>query len=151
MACSLKNKRVLGVDLGMKRTGLALSDELGISVRALKNLTPKSRLQDIDYLVGLCLEYKVRHIVVGYALMPQSGQEGIMGKRAAAMCEILQETLKKRNLSMSVHLMDESYTSKMAAVRLVESDIPKKKRKQALDSEVARILVEDFLAELAYE
>ena len=42
--------KVLGIDLGIKKTGLAVSDELGIATRALPNLIPKSRQEDIEFL-----------------------------------------------------------------------------------------------------
>ena len=47
-----QRRRVLGIDLGLKRTGLAVSDELGLSVRPLPNLTPKSRDEDVRFLVA---------------------------------------------------------------------------------------------------
>jgi len=142
---AVTNKRVLGVDLGLRRTGLAVSDELGISVRALDNLTPKSRANDIEYLMKLCQELGVAHIVIGYAMREEKEGPAPMAIRASRFSEALQIEIKKRQLSLKVHLIDESYSSKLAAKRLVLSDIPKKRRKEALDSEVARILVEDFL------
>lgn len=135
--------RVLGVDLGIKRTGLALSDELGISVEPLPTLVPKSRAEDVAFLVALCAARGVDDVVVGLPLLP-SGDDGPMTKRARGFAAALEEAL--RGTPTRVHLVDESGTSKLAAKRIAESGVKKSKRKAALDAEAARILVLEFLA-----
>lgn len=130
--------RILGVDLGLKRTGLAVSDELLITTRALPVLTPKSRLEDINYLLKLCEELEISQILIGYPVLPQSGQEGFMAKRARGFSEALRE---KAPESIKISLIDESYTSKDAAKNL---GLQKARAKQ-LDSESARILIENFI------
>lgn len=138
--------RVLGVDLGLKRTGLALSDELGLSVRPLPNLSPRSRAEDVAFLAQLAREHGVQHIVVGLASL-RSGDDSAMAKRARGFAEVLAASLKDAGLDTRVHLRDEAGSSKAASLRLVASGTKKSARKAALDSEVARGLVLDFLAE----
>jgi putative Holliday junction resolvase len=142
------NKRTLGVDLGLVRTGLAVSDELGITTRALPNLSPRSRAQDVAALVAVVVELEVHHVVIGHALLPKSGDEGPMAKRARGFAEAMQAALDAANLTVKVHLIDEAGSSKRAAQRLVETAMQKTKRKAALDSESARVLVEDYLSSL---
>jgi putative Holliday junction resolvase len=142
--------RVLGVDLGLKRTGLAVSDELGISVRALPNLAPRSRKEDVDFLVAQVRELEVSHVAIGLPALPRSGDEGPMARRARGFAAALQEALAAGGLAVKVHLVDETRSSKEAAARLVESGIKKQRRKEALDSEVARGLVLDLLAALPH-
>jgi putative holliday junction resolvase len=142
--------RVLGVDLGLKRTGLALSDELGLTARALPNLTPKSRAEDVSFLVGLVREQGVSDVVIGLASL-RSGDDSMMAKRARGFADALAAALKEAALADAalaarVHLVDEAGTSKAAAQRLVESGVKKSERKAALDGEVARGLVLDFVA-----
>lgn len=132
--------RVLGIDLGLKRTGLAVSDELGLSVRALPNLTPKSRAEDVAFLVAQARELAVQHVLVG---RPSSGA---IEQRAAGFAAALQQALVDAGLSARVHLVDEDFSSRQAAARLVESAVKKSARKAALDSEAARGLVLAFLA-----
>lgn len=138
--------RVLGVDLGLKRTGLAVSDELGLTARALPNLVPSSRAADVAHLVALVAELDVKDVVIGRASLPVSGDAGPMAKRAEGFAHALQDALRDAGRDTKVHLVDESYSSKRASARLVESGVKKSKRKEALDSEVARGLVLDFLA-----
>lgn len=137
--------RVLGVDLGLKRTGLAISDELRMTTRALENLTPKSRAEDVAYLVALTSQLEVTDVVVGYPSLPRSGDEGPMAKRARGFAEVLREALLPEGVR--VHLVDETGTSLLAAKRLAESGIKRSKRKAALDSEAARVLIEHWVGE----
>ena len=137
--------RVLGIDLGIKRTGLAVSDELRLTVRRLENLTPKSRAEDVAYLVELCDELDVRDVVVGHPVLPQSGEEGPMARRARNFAAVLEQALRERRSETRVHLKDETGSSLEAARRLVESGVKRSKRRAALDGEAARVLVEEFL------
>lgn len=138
--------RVLGIDIGLKRTGLAVSDELGVSVRPLPNRAPQSRAQDVEFLLALCAELSVGIIVIGYPEMPRSGTEGPIGRRARGLKWALEEAIKDAKAHIIVTLIDESYTSKNAVSRLIDSGVKQSKRLSMLDSEVARMLVEEYLA-----
>ena len=137
---------MLGVDLGLQRTGLAISDEIGISTRGLSNLKPRSRAEDVAFLIELARSEGVVDVVVGLPLLP-SGDESPMSKRARGFAAALEAAIAAAGLTMSVHLVDERGSSKAAAARLVESEIKKSKRKELLDSEAARVLVEQFLGQ----
>ena len=139
--------RVLGVDLGLKRTGLAVSDELGLTARALPNLTPKSRAEDVAFLVEQIAELEVSDVVIGLASLPRSGDAGPMAKRAQGFAAALESALREAGAlaQVKVHLVDESYSSIRASERLVESGVKRSTRKEALDGEVARGLVLDFV------
>jgi putative Holliday junction resolvase len=137
--------RVLGVDLGLKRTGLAVSDELRVTARALPNLTPKSRAEDIAFLIAEVRSLDVSDVVIGLASL-RSGDDSMMAKRAKGFATALENALSDAGLATRVHLVDESGTSKAAAARLVASGVPKGKRKEALDGEVARLLVLDWIS-----
>jgi putative holliday junction resolvase len=139
-------KRILGIDLGLRRTGLAVSDELHITTRALPNLTPQSRVKDVAYLLRLCQELEVGIVVIGYPLSPKSEEEGPMARRARGFSMAFEQAAKDLGLILGVHLLDESMTSKKASKRLVESGIAKKRRQEKIDGEAARILIEDFIA-----
>lgn len=140
--------RVLGVDLGLKRTGLAVSDALGLSARPLPNLTPRSRQEDVAQLVRMVRELEVAHVVVGLPVLPRSGDEGPMARRARGFADALAGAIAGAGLGAKVHLVDETLSSRTAAARLVESGVRRGRRKEALDSEVARGLVLDFVASL---
>ncbi|MEM7588629.1 MAG: Holliday junction resolvase RuvX [Myxococcota bacterium] len=138
--------RVLGIDIGMRTTGLAVSDELGLCVRALPNRKPGSRAQDIGHVLQLCQQMQVQTVVVGYPLLPQSAQEGFMARRTRRFAEALQQTASEVHVPLHVHLVDESYTSATAYRQLAGCGLSAKRRRHALDAASACLLVEDFLA-----
>jgi RNase H-fold protein (predicted Holliday junction resolvase) len=99
-------------------------------------------------LVELCRREGVIDVVVGLPLLP-SGQETPWSKRVRGFAAALQQGLRDAGDDVGgvvVHLADESGTSKAASLRLVASQTKKSARKALLDSEAARVLVEDFLA-----
>jgi putative Holliday junction resolvase len=138
-------RRVLGVDPGVKRTGLALSDALGISVRPLPTHTPRSRAEDVATLLALVDEHAVEAIVIGLPALPVSGDEGPMAKRARGFALAVANALASLPKDVEVHLLDESGTSIEAAKNLVEAGVKRADRKAALDAESAAILVTRFL------
>jgi putative Holliday junction resolvase len=137
--------RVLGVDLGLQRTGLAITDELRLTSRALENLKPRSRAEDVAFLVDLVDENDVRVVVIGHPRLPRSGDEGGMARRARGFADALREGLGER--ACEVHLVDEVGSSREAAERLVESGVKKKNRKASIDGEAARVIIERWLSE----
>lgn len=131
---------MLGIDLGLKRTGLAVSDELGISVRALPNLSPRSRAEDVAFLVEQVRALEVSDVLVGRP------KRGPIEQRAPGFAAALQAAIEVAGLSARVRVVDEDFSSQEAAARLVASAVKKSARKGALDSEAARGLVLAFLA-----
>ena len=79
-------RRILALDLGTKRIGLAISDELGITAQGLETLARKNKRTDFDALARLVREKDVRLIVVGNPLR-MSGEAGRQAEWARRICE----------------------------------------------------------------
>lgn len=139
---------ILGVDLGIKRTGLAISDALQIGATALPVLTPKSRAEDIAYLLHLCQERQVSIVLIGYPKLPVSQEEGMMAKRARGFADALLKAIQAKCLQINVLLVDEYLSSSRAASRLRERGVKPSHMKQHIDSEAARVFVEEYMAGL---
>jgi putative Holliday junction resolvase len=133
--------RVLAIDMGSKRVGLALSDELRLSVRTLKALprTPWKRL--LNSLAGLCEEFDVRMIVMGLPLR-LDGAEGDAAKEVRRLARNLELTLK-----IPVSLQDERLTSKAAESSLREHGLHGRQISESVDSEAAAIILKDYLSD----
>ncbi len=144
--------RVLGVDLGMKRTGVAVSDALGLTARGVEVFSPQSRASDVERLIQHATDLEVEHIVIGLPLLPQSGEDTPWTKRvrgfAAALDEALEPVRQEVQRPLSVTLLDEGRTSIEGARRLVQAGVKKSKRKAHLDAAAAAVLVEDFIAQV---
>ena len=136
--------RVLGIDVGLKRTGLALSDETGTAVRLLPNLHAASRQAALEKIISMVKEFDIEAVVIG---MPDPRTTGsiAIARRAQGLKHALDEVIASIGLSVATYLCNEALSSKRAMETLIESNVPQKKRLQLLDSASAAILVEDFL------
>ena len=132
--------RVLAIDIGSKRVGLAISDELRLSVRTLPALprTPWKRL--LASLAELCEKFDVRSIVLGLPLR-LDGTEGDASLDARRVARNLELSLK-----LPLFLQDERFTSKAAEASLKARGIDVTEISNKVDSEAASIILSDYLA-----
>ena len=134
-----EHQRILALDLGKKRIGLALSDELGITAQGLPTLERRNKRTDFAALRSLVQQNNVRQIVLGLPLR-MSGEEGTQADWVRAFAEEL-----KGQVDVPVDLRDERWTSKQAERVLMGSGIHKDDRKPAIDRMSAVILLQDYL------
>jgi len=134
-----EHQRILALDLGKKRIGLALSDELGITAQGLPTLERRNKRTDFAVLRSLIQQNNVRQIVLGLPLR-MSGEEGTQADWVRAFAEDL-----KGQVDVPVDLRDERWTSKQAERVLMGSGIHKDDRKPAIDRMSAVILLQDYL------
>ena len=137
--------RVLALDLGKRRIGLALSDELGITAQGLETLQRTRLREDLEKLKQLIREKNVSLILMGNPVH-MSGQEGRQSDYSRDFAERLQACA-----GVDVKLWDERLTTVEAQRVLRESGISLQKRNQAVDRLSAVILLESYLDSLAQE
>jgi len=136
--------RILALDLGKKRIGLALSDPLGLTAQGLPNLERRNLRTDLAALERLAAEQDVRLILVGLPLH-MSGDEGRQAQQAREFSERLRERTGRE-----VRLWDERLTTVEAQRVLKSSGISIAKRAKAVDRLSAQILLESFLSSEAH-
>jgi putative Holliday junction resolvase len=125
--------------MGSKRVGLAVSDELRLTVRTLPPLarTPWKRL--LSSLAELCVQFDVRNIVLGLPLR-LDGTEGDAADEVRRVGRNLQLSLK-----IPLFFQDERLTSKDAETSLRERGFRDSEISERIDSEAASIILSDFL------
>jgi putative holliday junction resolvase len=131
-------RRVLAIDYGRKRIGLAVSDELGVTAQPLSILVRTNRQNDVRRLREICREHGVAQIVVGHPLH-MSGQAGEMASEAAHFGARVQ-----KELGIPVELVDERLTS-WEAEQLAAQTQSAARKKGALDDLAAAILLREYL------
>jgi len=131
--------RVLALDLGKKRIGLALSDELGLTAQGLETLQRTNIREDLARLSQLAAEKNVTLILMGYPLH-MSGREGRQTEYARDFGERLGAAS-----GIPVKFWDERLTTVEAERVLRESGISIEKRAKAVDRLAAVILLESYL------
>jgi putative pre-16S rRNA nuclease len=131
--------RILAIDYGSRRMGLAVSDPLGITAQGLETLERRNKRSDFARLEKLVREYQVREIVLGNPLR-MSGEEGRQSQKVAEFADEL-----RRRLELPVHLWDERLTSAEANRILREAELSIQKRAQAVDRMAATLILQSFL------
>ncbi len=135
--------RILAVDFGSKRVGLALTDPLGYTVQPLPYLTHASKDDFLNKLKTLAQEKGVQRIVLG---LPRS-LDGSIGPKALE-CQKLAVNIEKF-CSVPVTLQDESFTTREAEDILIRDlGMSRKKRKEAKDSMAAVLILQSYLSSL---
>jgi putative Holliday junction resolvase len=132
--------RILGVDVGSKRVGLARTDPMRILASPIGTFSPEASFREIERQV--LLEGPVIGIVVGWPLTPQ-------GKKTTSTELVVQyiNALRNKYKSIEIYKMDERYTSKDAMDILEESGVSKKRRNQKgrLDQAAAALILQQFI------
>lgn len=131
--------RILALDFGTKRTGIAVTDELQIIASGLTTVkTPEL----LDFLKDYFAKEKVETMVVG----EPTQKDGSPSQSEEAIQEFLKE-FKEKFPQMPVERADERYTSKMAMESMINSGIKKKKRrsKELIDEISATIILQNYL------
>jgi putative Holliday junction resolvase len=134
--------RILGLDYGSKRIGVALCDELGLTGQGLTTIMWKNRIQVLDALEILVKDYGVEKIVIGYPLR-LDGTEGIQCEKVNRFARLLEV-----RLSIPVIKWDETLSSQTAEDILIQSQMRRKKRKQIIDKLAASIILQGYLDSL---
>jgi len=131
--------RILGIDLGEKRVGLAISDPSQMIASPLGKLEFKTEQQLIVEIEAVVKQKEVKEIVVGYPLRT-SGKKGELALFAERMASLL-----KNRLGLEVHLWDERMSTQGAERALLEADLSRSKRKQVRDQVSAGLILQSFL------
>ena len=134
--------RILGLDFGKRRIGLALSDELGVTAQGLPTLRRNNRADDLDYLSKLIDGRQVTRLVVGHPLN-MNGSEGPQARQVAQFGR----TVAKR-CGVELTLWDERLTTREAERVLKDSGVRLKKRQGAVDKLAAVLILQSYLDSL---
>jgi putative Holliday junction resolvase len=129
----------LGLDLGTRRIGVAVSDELGFTAQPLPTLEPRSEDEALVAIRSLLDRYDVREVVVG---LPKN-MNGTLGP-AAEQALAFATRLEEGGLA-KVTMWDERLTSRAAERLLIEADVRRSKRKRAVDQMAAVLILQGFL------
>ncbi len=131
--------RILGLDYGSKRIGVAVCDELGFTAQGLTTITRKNRSRDLDAIGALVRSYGVEKIVIGYPLR-LDGTEGIQCEKVNRFASRLESSF-----ALPVVKWDETLTTAKADDILMEAGMRRKKRKDVIDRLAACLILQDYL------
>ena len=129
----------MAFDWGEARIGVALSDPLRLTSRALTTLTHRDAEKVMQAIRRLIEEHDVVEVVVGHPVHMDGGRG-----RVARAAEQFAERLKAR-VELPVHLWDERFTTQEAARTLIEMNVKRSQRGRAIDRFAAALILQGFL------
>jgi putative Holliday junction resolvase len=136
---NLGQGRIMGLDVGARRIGIAISDPLGLTAQGLTTLQRRNRRYDLAELRKLLEAHEVREIVVGNPLR-MSGESGIQAEKMASFAAQLEKAF-----GLPLHLWDERLSTAEAHRLLDETEIRDSRRKEVIDKMAAVLILQSFL------
>lgn len=131
--------RILALDVGEKRIGLAVSDPLGITAQGLGVLSRKDREADLAHILEVARKYRVQEIVVG---LPRH-MDGRPGKQAPEIMDLARSLGEA--LGVAVIPWEERLTSVEAERVLLKADVSRRRRRQVVDMLAAVLILQSYL------
>jgi len=129
----------MGLDVGDKTIGVAVSDLLMITAQSVTTIKRTNIKNDINELKKLINEYQVTKIVLGIPKM-LDGTIGIQGEKVLNFLEKM-----KRYIDLPVELEDERFTTTISERMLIEADVRRKKRKEVIDKLAAAQILSSYM------
>ena len=131
--------RILGLDYGEKRIGVAVCDEMGLMSHGLPTIIRKNKKHDMEILANLIKQHDIEKIVIGYPVR-LDGSEGIQCEKVNRFAAMLQE-----NFPLPVVKWPETMSTKEAEEILINSGVRWKKRKSKVDKLAAILILQGYL------
>lgn len=135
--------RILALDPGTKRIGVALSDELGWTAQPLETYERRSIAADVAHIRRLVDEHQVSRIVMGFPVR----LDGTLGPAALQVQEFIRQL--EPAVPVPIVTWDERMTTKAAEEVLIQANMSRNKRKGTVDRVAAAILLQSYLASLS--
>nr|WP_296154853.1 Holliday junction resolvase RuvX [uncultured Peptoniphilus sp.] len=131
--------RVLGLDIGNKTIGVAVSDPLGILAQGVTTIIRSSKVEDVKALKNIIDEYHVEKLIVG---LPKNmnNSMGFQAKRTMNYAEYLKESL-----DIEIEYVDERLTTASATRSLMEGGVRRENRKKHVDKVAAVLILQTYL------
>lgn len=132
-------KRILGLDVGSKTIGVAVSDPLGFTAQGLTTIRRTKKEKDIEEIKKFCNQYDVQVIVIG---LPKNmnGTLGPSGEIIMSFGKLIEEELK-----IEIKFWDERLTTVAAHKAMLEADLSRSKRKKIVDKVASTYILQGYL------
>ncbi len=136
--------RVLGLDVGSRTIGLALSDDSRMLASAWETWPRGGQAKDVPEILRRAAEREVDTLVVGWPL-ELDGRVGLRARRVQAFIEKLEAAIEAGGLSLGVERWDERFSTAAAERTLLEADLSRAKRKAKIDAVAAQHILQGWL------
>jgi len=132
----------MGLDVGSKTIGVAISDELGITAQGFKTIKRKAMEDDLRELYTIISQFQIEKIVVG---LPKN-MDGSLGKQAEFVLGWIEDL--KNKIQLPIETWDERLSTVEASKTLLKADLSRKKRKGVIDKLAAVLILQGYLQQI---
>ncbi|MDO4288853.1 MAG: Holliday junction resolvase RuvX [Eubacterium sp.] len=131
--------RVLGLDVGDRYIGIAVSDPLGVTAQGYRTWKRKSRDEDLEFFADVAEQFNVELMVAGKPLN-MDGTESAQTRKTVNFCQFL-----KKRLGIPVIYIDERLTSRASEAVLIQGNTRREHRKDYIDTLAAQMILQVYL------
>ena len=132
-------ERILGIDVGDKRIGVAVTDPLQITAQGVMTLKRKTRDDDLEAFRDLIAKYEIKKVVAGLPLN-MDGSESAQTRKTVNFCQFI-----KKRLDVEIIYIDERLTSSWSEKVLIEGNVSRENRKDYIDMLAAQIILQSYM------
>jgi len=132
-------ERILGIDVGDKRIGVAVTDPLQITAQGVMTVKRKTRDDDLDAFRQLIEKYEIKRIVAGLPVN-MDGSESAQTRKTVNFCQFI-----KKRLDVEIIYMDERLTSSWSEKILIEGNVSRQNRKEYIDMLAAQMILQSYM------
>lgn len=132
-------ERILGIDVGDKWIGVAVTDPLQITAQGVMTLKRKTRDDDLQAFRDLVEKYEIKKVVAGLPLN-MNGSESAQTRKTVNFCQFI-----KKRLNIEIIYIDERLTSAWSEKILIEGNVSRENRKEYIDMLAAQIILQSYM------
>ena len=132
-------ERILGIDVGDKRIGVAVTDPLQITAQGVMTVKRKTPDDDLDAFRQLIENYEIKRIVAGLPVN-MDGSESAQTRKTVNFCQFI-----KKRLDVEIIYMDERLTSSWSEKILIEGNVSRQNRKEYIDMLAAQMILQSYM------
>ncbi len=141
--------RVIGLDIGDKTIGVAVSDPLFITAQGITTIIRIGSRKDCDKIIEYIKQYEASVVVCGLPLM-LDGSDSPQTEKVREFAKLLFNKIKSSGLSTKLEFMDERFTTKIAENVMLQTGMKRKERKEFIDKQAAIIILQSYMDKIKF-
>ena len=141
--------RIIGLDVGDKTIGVAVSDPLFITAQGVTTIERIGARKDCDKVIEYVKQYEAEIVVCGLPLM-LDGTDSPQTQKVRDFANLLANKMRSTGISTKLEFMDERFTTKMAEDVMMQTGMKRKERKEFVDKQAAMIILQSYMDKLKF-
>ena len=143
-------KRIIGLDVGDKTIGVAVSDPLMITAQGVTTIERIGARKDCDKIIEYIKEYDAGTVVCGLPLM-LDGSDSPQTQKVRDFAKLLENKMRSGALKVELIFQDERFTTKIAESVMMDAGFKRRERKEFVDKQAAMLILQSYMDKLRFQ